>query len=205
MEKVMTNQIHDHTPVAEGEVQYCAVHTTVETNLRCNKCGRLMCTKCAVRTPVGYRCKECVKGHQTIFYNSNKFDPIIQFVITLPLSAIAALIIGFIGSSFFWIGWMIAFTASSAVGAGIASLAHRAVGKRRGRYSWLAVSVAMVIGALASPLLSGLPLLLMAPDAGLMIGAAGFTNIGWWIYVVVATGAAASTLRLGGRGGRVRF
>ena len=124
----MTDQVHDHTPAAEGEVQYCAVHTTVETNLRCNKCGRLMCTKCAVLTPVGYRCRECVKGQQATFYNSNKLDPIIQFVITVPLSAIAALLVSFIGRSFFWIGWMIAFAASSAVGAGIASLVHRAVG-----------------------------------------------------------------------------
>lgn len=201
----MTDQVHNHTPAAEGEVQYCAVHTTVETNLRCNKCGRLMCTKCAMRTPVGYRCRECVKGQQATFYNSNKLDPIIQFVIAVPLSALAALIVSFIGGSFFWIGWMIAFAASSAVGAGIASLAHRAVGKRRGRYSWLAVAAGMVIGALATPVLPALTVLLTVPEAGLLAGAAGFTNIGWWIYVVVATGAAASTLRLGGRGGRVRF
>jgi hypothetical protein len=199
----MTEQVHDHNhAAAEGEVQYCAVHTTVETNLRCNKCGRLMCTKCAVRTPVGYRCRECVKGQQATFYNSNKLDPIIQFVIALPLSAIAALIVSFVGGFLSWIGWMIAFGVSSGVGAGIASLAHRAVGKRRGRYSWLAVAAGLVIGALATPVLPGLFYLLIAPKAGLWAGAAGFTNISWWIYVVVATGAAVSTLRFGGR---VRF
>ncbi len=41
---------------------YCANHPGVETSLRCNKCGKPICAKCAVRTPTGYRCKECVRG-----------------------------------------------------------------------------------------------------------------------------------------------
>ena len=35
---------------------YCANHPTVETTLRCNKCGKPICAKCAIRTPTGYRC-----------------------------------------------------------------------------------------------------------------------------------------------------
>ena len=35
---------------------YCANHPGVETSLRCNKCGKPICAKCAVRTPTGYRC-----------------------------------------------------------------------------------------------------------------------------------------------------
>ena len=32
----------------EEEILYCTVHPTVQTTLRCNRCGRPMCTKCAV-------------------------------------------------------------------------------------------------------------------------------------------------------------
>ena len=46
---------------------YCANHPGVETSLRCNKCGKPICAKCAIRTPTGYRCKECVRGQQRIF------------------------------------------------------------------------------------------------------------------------------------------
>ena len=46
---------------------YCANHPAVETTLRCNRCGKPICAECAVRTPTGYRCKECVRGQQKIF------------------------------------------------------------------------------------------------------------------------------------------
>jgi hypothetical protein len=46
---------------------YCYYHPNVETELRCNKCGKYICPKDAVRTPVGYRCKSCVKEQQDIF------------------------------------------------------------------------------------------------------------------------------------------
>ena len=164
-------------PPSEG-VMYCTVHPTVETTLRCNKCGRPMCAKCAVKTPVGYRCKECVRGQQTVFYNSHSLDPLIQGIVALPLSAIGAGLISFI--SFGIWGWLIAFWASSAIGALIADLAHRVVGKRRGRYSWLAVGAGVVLGSL-----------LVLPFVG--------PSITWLIYIALATSGAVGRLRLGGR------
>lgn len=37
----------------------CATHPEVETNLRCGKCGKPICPKCLVQTPVGARCRDC--------------------------------------------------------------------------------------------------------------------------------------------------
>ncbi|HYN88142.1 MAG TPA: tetratricopeptide repeat protein, partial [Ardenticatenaceae bacterium] len=45
---------------ATEEMLHCSVHPDRETMLRCNRCGRPMCPECAVRTPVGLRCRECV-------------------------------------------------------------------------------------------------------------------------------------------------
>ena len=39
----------------------CAYHPDVETNLRCGKCGKPICPKCMVQTPVGARCPDCAK------------------------------------------------------------------------------------------------------------------------------------------------
>ncbi len=39
----------------------CATHPSVETNLRCGKCGKPICPKCMVQTPVGARCPECAR------------------------------------------------------------------------------------------------------------------------------------------------
>lgn len=162
-------------PPAE-EVMYCTVHPTVETTLRCNKCGRPMCTQCAVRTPVGYRCKECVRGQQKVYFNAKSTDMVIQAVIAAVLGSISAALIGLV--SFGFLGWIIAFWAGSAAGALIADLAHRAVGKRRGRYSWLAVAVAIGVGGLVASWISGINL----------------TSV---IFVAMAVSGAVGRLRLG--------
>jgi DNA-directed RNA polymerase subunit RPC12/RpoP len=41
-----------------GEVP-CSYHPDVMTGLRCNQCGKPICAKDALRTPVGLRCPEC--------------------------------------------------------------------------------------------------------------------------------------------------
>ncbi len=43
---------------ASGPVS-CAQHPDVETRLRCSRCGKPICPRCAVRTPVGMRCPDC--------------------------------------------------------------------------------------------------------------------------------------------------
>ncbi|MGC9334733.1 MAG: B-box zinc finger protein, partial [Anaerolineae bacterium] len=55
-------------------VLYCANHPNVETLLRCNRCGKPICTRCAVSTPVGYRCRECVGQQQSSFYPGGTLD-----------------------------------------------------------------------------------------------------------------------------------
>ena len=39
----------------------CGNHTEAETSLKCGKCGKLICPKCMVQTPVGSRCKDCAR------------------------------------------------------------------------------------------------------------------------------------------------
>jgi hypothetical protein len=39
----------------------CAKHPNVETNVTCGKCGKPICPKCMVQTPVGMRCKDCAR------------------------------------------------------------------------------------------------------------------------------------------------
>ncbi len=37
----------------------CANHPDTETYLRCNRCGKPICVRCVIQTPVGGRCREC--------------------------------------------------------------------------------------------------------------------------------------------------
>lgn len=46
----------------------CYRHPEVETSLRCNRCDRPICPKCAQRGPVGFRCPECVAEIEGRYY-----------------------------------------------------------------------------------------------------------------------------------------
>jgi hypothetical protein len=152
----------------EGTV-YCTVHPTVATHLRCNRCGRPMCTRCAVLTPVGYRCKQCVRQQQDTFFNAQAVDYI--------LTAAGTLVVGF-GAAFVMasIGWFfIAFFVGPAVGGIIGRLVLRLTRKRRGRYTGAVVGACIVASAL--------PFLMINPIA---IG----------IYLFMATGTAVAQFGL---------
>ncbi len=43
----------------KSSVLHCANHPSVETALRCSRCGKPICVRCVVQTPVGGRCREC--------------------------------------------------------------------------------------------------------------------------------------------------
>lgn len=46
----------------------CAAHPSVETSLRCGKCGKPICPKCLVQTPVGARCPSCAQLYKLPTY-----------------------------------------------------------------------------------------------------------------------------------------
>jgi hypothetical protein len=103
----------------------CANHPQRETTLRCNHCDKPICPQCAVQTPVGYRCRECIRGHQKVFETTTAIDLSIAGGIALISVGLATAILHFIG---FW-GLFVA----PVVGGGVAELIRLAVKKRRSR------------------------------------------------------------------------
>ncbi|NDJ76230.1 MAG: hypothetical protein GYB65_08215 [Chloroflexi bacterium] len=153
----------------DEELTYCTVHPSVQTSLRCNRCGRPMCTRCAVRTPVGYRCKECVREQQDTFFDAQMIDYMIAGGISLVMSFVAAFIMMVL--PFF----LLAFFIAPAIGTLIGRVIMRATNKRRGRHTGLVVGVCMVV--------AGLPFLLASP-----------ISVG--IYLFMGTGAAVAQFGL---------
>lgn len=125
------------------EILYCTVHPDRETTLRCNKCGRPMCTKCAVQTPVGYRCRECVRGIQDNYYTATQPDYIIIFAACAALTAVAAAIIAAIN-----LGLLFALILGLPIGGGIGEAALRVTSRRRGRQSANIAVAGAVIGGI---------------------------------------------------------
>ena len=112
----------------------CKNHSNTETLLRCNRCNEPICTKCAVQTAVGYRCQECIRGVQDKYFNAERWDNPIAFVVGFLVTIISAPIVGTLIGGFGFFGFMLAFVLGSGAGASLAQIIRRAVGRRRGRY-----------------------------------------------------------------------
>lgn len=129
------------------ETLYCYVHPNRETSLRCNNCERPICASCAVLTPIGYRCKECVKGHQQVFNTAEWYDYIIGFVAAGFLSGIASFLVTLIGNIGFF-GWIIVIVGAPTAAGIIAEALRYVLRKRRSRNLFITVAVGVVVGAL---------------------------------------------------------
>lgn len=152
----------DEAPLA----LHCANHPGRETMLRCNKCDKPICVQCAVRTPVGYRCRECVAGQQAIFYNGTRSDLAISGGIALLLGGIAGALAYALLGFFGWFSFIAAIFVGPIVGGIIAEVIRRAVRKRRARHMKWVTAVACAVGVLLGALLVLL--------AGLGAGALGW-------------------------------
>jgi hypothetical protein len=161
----------------------------VATSLRCNKCDKPICVRCAVLTPVGYRCRECVRGQQQIFETALWYDYVIAAVIAAPLAAISAALLG-------GLGFFIIFLAPIAGGI-TAEIVRAAVRRRRGRYLPLVATLAFVLGCLAIVTLPWL-LILLAVATGAPLEGVGRLGLGALmplIFTVIASSTLYARLR----------
>lgn len=130
------------------ETTYCYVHPTRETSLRCKNCERYICSSCAISTPTGYMCKECVNQRRKVFDTALWYDYLIGFAITFILSLLSSILVGIIAS---FIGFFIFFLAA-AMGGGagvlISNTTLRALNKRRSRALFNACAAGVVLGAI---------------------------------------------------------
>ena len=159
----------EHEPQVVNEVLTCVNHPGRKTNLRCNKCGQPICSKCAKPTPVGYRCYQCIKEHEDIYYSATLVHYAIATAVSFPLSILAGWFATFLG---FWVIFLAAFAGSV-----IGRVTFWAVGRRRGRWLPHLVAGIIVLGA-------GLIALL------LFLGQPSFRFIWTALYAIIAYGSA---------------
>ncbi len=138
------------TDAAAGTTLYCAYHPNRETVLRCNRCGKPICTQCAVLTEVGYRCKQCVRNQRQVYFNGRGYDlpiaAVVGFVLGALVSILGGLLLGRLMGGL--LGFLIAFFAGPAVGGLIAEAIRWSVGRRRTHHLTVVAVVATVLGML---------------------------------------------------------
>jgi hypothetical protein len=171
--------------MADDKVLYCVNHPNVETRLRCSKCGNPICPKCAVQTPVGFRCPQCVRSQQAIFYTATPLDYAIAVAVGLVLSTIAAFILG-------QVGIFLTLILGPVVGGVIAEVVRWAIRRRRGRWIWLVVSGCIVTGALMAAFYPFL-FYLFTPQRVAYLPT--LFRVDLIVYVALAVGTAYARLR----------
>lgn len=146
---------------------YCANHPSVETHLRCNNCGKPICPKCAVLTPTGYRCKECVRSQQKLFETAQWFDYLTAGVTAAVLSFVGSLVIP-------RMGFFVLILAPLA-GVIIAESCRVVIHKRRSKRLYQTIAAATALG--------GLPLILINLLGFIL--AFNRVNFGSLVYLIV--------------------
>ena len=130
-----------------GEILYCYNHPTRETSLRCNNCNRPICASCAVRTPTGYRCRDCVRERQKTFDTSEWYDYVVGFIVAGSLSGVAAFLVTLIGGIGFF-GWFLIAAGAPTAGVVISEGVRAVTKRRRSRTLFITISIGVVLGAI---------------------------------------------------------
>jgi hypothetical protein len=129
-------------------IMYCANHPNVETTLRCNNCEKPICAKCAVLTPTGYRCKECIRDQQKIFETALWYDYPLVFIVVAVLAYLGSLLGGWIAVRFGFYIIILALFLAPVIGGGIAEAARLVTRRRRSKRLFILAAIAAVVGCI---------------------------------------------------------
>ena len=142
----MTDDVSSAT--INGDMNYCARHPQRDTELRCNRCERYMCVDCAVRTPVGYTCRQCVRGHEDKFFEG----AFVEYGLAAAVCAVGGALLPFVMTLFGGF-LLLGFILAPALGGAAAQIALQLTGRRRGRFSGYVAAGGLLAGGVASALL----------------------------------------------------
>jgi hypothetical protein len=137
--------------MTESDSTRCATHPDVETNLRCGKCGKPICPKCMVQTPVGARCRECAGLYKLPTYRVSTAYYLRAAGAALGMAVVVGLIWGVLDKFilYYFYGFFSLLLAAG-VGYAIGESVSLSVNRKRGR--WLAAvgSIAVIISYLVN-------------------------------------------------------
>ena len=118
----------------------CANHPNKTTTLRCNRCEKPICSKCARLTPTGYRCRECLSGQQKVFETAISRDYFLAFPIAAILGLVGSVVALYIG--------LFAILLGPIAGSIIAESVRFVVQKRRSKQLFLITAAGVAAGCL---------------------------------------------------------
>ena len=126
----------------------CATHPDVETNLRCGKCGKPICPKCMVQTPVGARCPDCAKLYKLPTFRVSARYYLRAIGAALGIAIVCGIIWGVAGIflPFFFLNFLLAAGAGYAIG----EVVSLSVNRKRGTGLAIVAGVGVAISYLVN-------------------------------------------------------
>lgn len=125
----------------------CSFHPGVETGVRCTECGRYICPKDMVPTPVGYKCPVCAKPARS------------QYQVVKPVQLLRASIVGGLVGVFGGIALalvpILGIFSGFIWGIATAEASRRASGGHREWAVGIVAVAAIVLGGLGGMVLTG--------------------------------------------------
>jgi hypothetical protein len=125
----------------------CTYHPNVDTDLSCTECGKPICPKDMVETPVGYKCRDCARPSRS------------QYAVVKPGQLLRASIVGGVVGVFG--GVILSFIPLLGIFSGLiwglatAEAARRASGGHREWAVGIVAIVAILIGGFVVPIVIG--------------------------------------------------
>ena len=156
----------------------CTFHPNTETLLRCSKCEKPICNRCAIQTPVGARCPECARVQRIPTYNLPRVQLtqaiVVALVVGLALGVFFGLFQNVIPSRMVWIYGPAVFVGSGyVIGEAISRVTNR---KRAPALQGLAIG-AYALAVVAYIVISPVPLFIgFYTLVGLVVGGALVLN-----------------------------
>ena len=94
----------------------CANHPDTETYLRCSRCGKPICVKCTIQTPVGGRCRECAALQRPIMFQVSPLLYIRAVALGLAVGVGGGFLLATLGGPMRFFSWILICLLGYAVG-----------------------------------------------------------------------------------------
>ena len=129
----------------------CVCGSEQETALKCNKCGKPICPRCLVQTPVGARCPECARFFKLPTYSVSSGYYLRAGVVATILAVVTGIIWGIVAMRIpvFNLNLLLA----PAVGYILGEAVSRAVNRKRSTGLALIASAGVIISYLINILM----------------------------------------------------
>ncbi|MGH2460259.1 MAG: B-box zinc finger protein [Chloroflexota bacterium] len=127
-----------------GAAVQCATHPNVETYLRCGQCGKPICPRCLVMTPVGAKCRACARPRRLPTFELSPLNLIVAVLAMLVTSVVA----GAVGSIILRVIPLFMIVFPFAVGLGLGEIVSRVVNRKRHLILRVIAGVGVVISYL---------------------------------------------------------